>query len=75
MSQTNDSYFIVRESDNAIVYSLQMKIGDRFLMDRDTRGFNSRKLFQDERVISRATLTEIVHELASSIDGNNLNQA
>ncbi len=75
MSQTNDSYFIVRESDNAIVYSLHMKIGDRFLMDRDTRGFNSRKLFQDESVISRATLTEIVHELASSIDGNNLNQA
>jgi hypothetical protein len=56
----------VRRSDGAIKCSFKLKAGERLLLNNGGVEIGHKLLQKDERIISRATLVEMVKEISSS---------
>lgn len=65
-SEGNDSYYLVRHSDGAVACSFKLKAGERLLLNNDGLEIGHKHLQKDERVISRATLVEMVREISAN---------
>lgn len=65
-SEGSDTYYLVRRSDGSIACSFKLKAGERVLLNNDGLEVGHKLLQKDERVISRATLVEMVREISAS---------